>query len=78
LITFFTKAGLKNIDRNSDLYSLDYATVSNHGAVRKIRNKKRKSGRWGSTKKTKINDITEGFALAMFKGLSTELMAIAE
>ena len=78
LITFFTKAGLKNIDRNSDLYNLDYATVSNHGAVQRIRNKKRKSGKWGSTKKTKISDITEGFALAMFKGLSTELMAIAE
>lgn len=78
LITFFTKAGLKNIDRNSDLYNLDYASVSNHGAVQRIRNKKRKSGKWGSTKKTKISDITEGFALAMFKGLSTELMAIAE
>lgn len=78
LVTFFTKAGLKNINRNSDLYNLDYATVSNHSAVKKIRNKKRKSGQWGSTKKTKISDIAEGFALAAFRGLSTELMAIAE
>lgn len=78
MVTFFTEAGISNINRNSNLFDIDYKTVSQHKSVKRISQRNRKSGKWGSTKKTKIDDITEGFVQGFFRGLSTEIMAIAE
>lgn len=61
MVTFFTEAGISNINRNSNLFDIDYKTVSQHKSVKRISQRNRKSGKWGSTKKTKIDDITEGF-----------------
>lgn len=77
LVNFFTKAGI-SVNRNSSLFDIDYNALGGSKIVKEVATKKRKKGGSGKTKKVKIGDIVEAIYRGTYKGLSTELMALAE